>query len=585
MTNRTLRSGTYTLGLLGTLSLAAAISGASCSDPAPPSNASSSSSGAAGAGGTGGMGSTSGSTSGSGGSGGSIVMGCPCTDLPEKPIFQDGLTAEVGTAFDAAMDMPAGPCISEPASDAMVPRNWSPLLIEWVAPIDQNVFQVRVEVDNQVNPLVVYTNKPTYTIPSGMWKSLTNNSAGHDLKITVRGARIENGAITAGPFLSETTILHIAPIDAPGSIVYWAYEPVTKGTFFRGFTVGDETPKEVLTPEKAGTNAGGKVTGCISCHTSSPDGKIMFYSSDDPPATYRSIDARLVKDQTKPTSDMISDAAWALLGRHRQLAPIVSPAHWSANDAVVISVYAVDPSPFQDLIWTDLHAVDSNGWGKIPRINDGRNPTSATWSHDGKDIAYVSSKGGHEGVIAETVPGDATMDIYVVPYNDRQGGVSLPLPGASDPVKREFYPIYSPDDVFLAFNRSDTAPTSYDQATAEVFLIPRAGGEPTRLKANDPPACTGLKSPGITNSWSRWAPQAPTFGGLRYYWLVFSSKRRAASGYKAQLYMAAITTKFENGMEVVVGDYPAVYFGPQNANESNHTPVWDNFVVDQIIPK
>ena len=112
--------------------------------------------------------------------------------------------------------------------------------------------------------------------------------------------------------------------------------------------------------------------------------------------------------------------------------------------------------------------------------------------------------------------------------------------------------------------------------------MPRAGGVATRLKANDPPVCTGLKSPGIANSWSRWAPQAPLYGGLRYYWLVYSSKRRVAAALRPQLYIAAITTKIENGQETIVADYPGVYVGSQEANESNHTPVWDYFVVDQI---
>lgn len=491
--------------------------------------------------------------------------------------------AEVATVFEnAGPPTPNSVCISEPASDAMVPRNWTPLFIEFSPMIGQNVYEIKLEVDNQVNPLIVYTTKYQYKMPQVMWTNLANNSAGHDVKITVRTIKYENGMITAGPFISEPTILHIAPIGAPGSVVYWAYEPVTKATAFRGFTVGDPDTKVVLTPETAGINAGGKQTGCVSCHTSSPDGKIMFYSSDDPPGFYRSVDARMVKDNLKPTADLVSDAAFSLLGRHRQLAPIFSPAHYATDDAVVITNYVVDPSIKYDLIWTDLHAADANGWGVIARNGDPRNPTSASWSHDGKDIAYVSSAGGHEGVIAEVTGQDQTMDIYVVPYNNRLGGDAKPLPGASDPQKREFYPIYSPDDTFVAFNRSDTAVSSYDQASAEIFLVPRAGGAPTRLKANDPPVCTGLKSPGIANSWSRWAPQAPSFEGTRYYWLVYSSKRRVAAALRPQLYISAILTKKVNGAEAVVAEYPGVYVGSQDAKESNHTPVWDYFVVDQI---
>ena len=582
MTKRHLHSGTFTLGLVATISVATALSGASCSDPSNPpssgSSSSSSSSGTAGGGG-GGEGGSSGGNVGGGGEGG---FNPGATTFPAEPIFEDNLAPGIATQFNKNPGMPTGgPCVSEPPTDAMVPTNWTPVFVEWNAPVDQNVFEVKFEVDNQANALVVYTMQTRYTMPALMWKGLTINSAGHDLKITVRGAKLDAGMITAGPFTSEITTLHIAPIAAPGSVVYWAYEPVTKATSFRGFTIGDPDTKVVLTPATAGTNAGNKKTGCISCHASSPDGKIMFYSSDDVPGFYRSIDARLVTGG-KPTSDMISDAAFALLGRHRQLAPILSPAHYSANDAVVITAYVVDPSINYELIWTDLHATDANGWGIIARNGDPRNPSSAAWRNDGTEIAYVSSAGGQQGVIAETTGQDPTMDIYTVPYNNRMGGDATPLPGASTTQYREFYPVYSPDDTFIAFNRTDTGKSSYDQAAAEVMLVPGKGGDATRLRANDPPACTGLKSPGLTNSWLRWAPQAAPHNGLKYYWLVFSSKRRVAAGLRPQLYVAAIVTKMEGGQEVIHAEYPAVYVASQNPLESNHTPEWDYFVVDQI---
>jgi hypothetical protein len=50
----------------------------------------------------------------------------------------------------------------------------------------------------------------------------------------------------------------------------------------------------------------------------------------------------------------------------------------------------------------------------------------------------------------------------------------------------------------------------YDQPLGEVFILPAAGGTATRLAANDPPACTGKTSPGMTNSWPKWSPQAVT---------------------------------------------------------------------------
>ena len=60
---------------------------------------------------------------------------------------------------------------------------------------------------------------------------------------------------------------------------------------------------------------------------------------------------------------------------------------------------------------------------------------------------------------------------------------------------------------------------------------------PARVTANDPPACLGTPSPGITNSWAKWSPQVLSLCGNTYYFFVFSSTRDPmAAG--PQLYVA-----------------------------------------------
>ncbi len=185
------------------------------------------------------------------------------------------------------------------------------------------------------------------------------------------------------------------------------------------------------------------------------------------------------------------------------------------------------------------------------------------------------------------------MDIYTVPYNGHAGGAATPLPGASDPTYHEFYPVYSPNDTLLAFNRtastcsygpapSQQCGSSYNQVAAELFIVPGGGGSAQRLRANDPPVCTTLTSPGLTNAWPRWAPQAQTFGEYNYYWIVFSSKRRPATGLNPQLYVAAVVTKGTGASETIYADYPAVYVLSQDPTQNNHTPAWDNFNVQGI---
>jgi hypothetical protein len=109
-----------------------------------------------------------------------------------------------------------------------------------------------------------------------------------------------------------------------------------------------------------------------------------------------------------------------------------------------------------------------------------------------------------------------------------------------------------------------------------VFVIPASGGTPTRIAANDPIACSNEKSPGVTNSWPKWAPKAVTAGDRAFYWLTFSSSR---SGGMPQLYVTAVVVQGDK-----ITTYPALYLWNQPSDEANHTPAWDVFELPQSPP-
>ncbi len=196
---------------------------------------------------------------------------------------------------------------------------------------------------------------------------------------------------------------------------------------------------------------------------------------------------------------------------------------------------------------------------------------SPSWSHDGTTIAYVSTNANQDGRLA-----DGEADVYLVPYANRAGGTAMPLPGAADPGPREYYPTWSPDDAIIAFDKASSG-SMYNNSLAEVYVIPAAGSAagPTRLAANDPPACTNQMSPGVTNSWPKWAPSVGTAsGGRTFYWLVFSSTRDPYSAAGPQLYVTGLVT--QGGQTKT---YAALYLWNQPEMEHNHTPAWDNFEI------
>ncbi|GAC1580660.1 MAG: hypothetical protein NVS3B20_26530 [Polyangiales bacterium] len=331
----------------------------------------------------------------------------------------------------------------------------------------------------------------------------------------------------------------------------------------KGFKIGDEGVQDVIRPAKVGST-------CVACHSSTPDGKYVGFISRDAPETVggllndrfdlRAIDGSL----SKPS--FLTPAAQKLLGRHTQEAPVFSKAHWSNGDHIALSVYIPIRNDRSDIIWTDLEATtdaEGIGWGVLAR-GDLQAPALPQFSHDGNTVAYFTGP-----IVTDGSTAPSGSDVFTVPYNNRKGGIAARLPGASDPALSEFFPTFSPDDKYLAFNRVGAIETSYTNSKSEVFVIPSAGGIATRLKANDPPACLGRASPGLMNSWSRWAPEVKSTGGRDYYFLVFSSTRNAASA-GPQLYVAPVIVS-----GTVITSYPALYLWNQPELEHNHTPAWD----------
>lgn len=500
-------------------------------------------------------------------------------DFPATPEIQAGVSPGAPALFAQADEVDGGtpgPCLVEPALGALFPTNWTPPLFEWSGAGTTNVFELRFHIRNQAQDLVVYTAGTSYVLPEALWASVASHSAGEAVELTFRAAFVSQGALTAGPVTWAKGEVFVAPVAAPGSIVYWSliYDAGTTDSALKGFTVGAKNVVEVLSPQRMGEQ-----TVCIGCHTSSPDGLWAFTSRFQANAFGFNVDARAVDGtQAKADAGSVTAYAFSLLTRQNQTLPTFSPAHYSPQDAVVVTVLkSAATHDRYELVWTDLHAT-SGGWGMLARIGDAKMAATPSFSRDGTRIVYTSSDGVYDGRTAVQ-----PTDVYVIPYNDRDGGAATPLPGASDPAVHEYYPVFSPNDVLIAYNRAplrdpNNMPSeTYNADNAEVFVIPAEGGTGVRLPANDPPACAAKHSPGVTNSWPRWSPEVEVVGDRRFYWLVFSSKRK---GPRPQLYVAAVVTRIVNGKEVLLKGYPAIYVTSQEKAEGNHTPAWDVFQIE-----
>jgi hypothetical protein len=221
-------------------------------------------------------------------------------------------------------------------------------------------------------------------------------------------------------------------------------------------------------------------------------------------------------------------------------------------------------------------------------------------------IAYASTNlGTKDGRMDCSVPPGTvcTSDIELVPYTPLagrpggMGGTASKLAGASDAAYNEYYPAWSPDDRFVAFNRVPAATSMYNEPQADVYVVAYnkgAGGTPQRLTANDPVACTGATPHSVQNTWPKWAPnpldpstQKPVpqvdDAGNTYYWITFSSIRSPTAPMdpmnknkrKQQIYVSGLVVAPDG----TVTSYAPIYLWNQDFTVNNLIPAWGEFSI------
>lgn len=499
-------------------------------------------------------------------------------DLPGV-VIEDGAPRGAAKLFAKASGDAAAPCLVEPEPGTLFPKNWLPPRFSWIAGAGANLFELHVTVDNQAKDLVVYTTATSWTMPKDVWDALREHSADVPMTVAVRGARYEGGRlhdVTA----TNGGDLRIAPVDAPGSIVFWSIGSAEQ-SLLKGFTVGEPGVVDVLRGDSVPAKGQGART-CIGCHTSTPDGKYVAVAWEGAGGSATGVDiARIERGTTAgPAPDYVTATATATLAEGYPMLSTFSRARWAPGDRLMLT----NDGP--DLVWVDLEAkAPASARGVLGKVGDPNlRRLGPTWSRDGGAIVYMSGTLGENPF--ELV---GPSDLYVMPFADKAGATAAspaePLRGASDPSRAEYYPALSPDDAWVAFTALPDNGSLYDNPKAEIFLVPRAGGERVRLEANDPPSCQPKRSPGLTNSWPKWAPEVKEHEGRRYYFIVFSSRRHRLTE-RPQLYVAPVQVDASGG----VTTFPAVYLRNQESvpdwkQWGNHTPAWDVFAIEPVIVK
>lgn len=387
----------------------------------------------------------------------------------------------------------------------------------------------------------------------------------------------------------------------------------------------------------------------ISHPTLTPDAESLVFMDDYP---YPSAVASLTASSVGSVPSYIGHGAAGMLRMPWLGTPSLSAAHWASSDRVLVSSYGTtfmsgtlrtkawnalptytgvdgatedDEIKWHQLAWFDLEAsfdidfdaatlgygapqdamnaavakAKGKSWGLIATGDTGLSDVSPSFNAAGDTIAYVATD---SSPFSEPDTLSKTADVRTVPYNQRAGGTSQPLLGASDSNYWEYEPTFSPDGKFVAFTRAPlTGPDGpFRNRLGEITLVPAKGGTPTPLAANEPNACAGDALPlALLNGSPAWAPDVVHSHGRTYYFLVFTSARNYGDEFSTpfqiggtdysgalesstQLYLATIVVDDQSG---AVETFPAVYLWNQNrvadtdgsgvgTSHANLTPVW-----------
>ncbi len=460
-----------------------------------------------------------------------------------------------------------GLAVVYPPSEAMVPVDFSPITLQWTySGAAPTVFVVRLETEEAQLDVVGDPQKwakgPGYavTLPKWIWLKLFQFPDHPDWTLRVLAATVQGGKATT-VLTSKPQTLHTSAMPAGGAIYYW-------NTQLQGVRVLEQGKPPVTVATGAGM--------CAGCHSVSPDGSTVAVSHMMG-SGMTSMSMTLVNAKTGVTPGWLNPKAATTLASSFTIAAAFSPAYFS--DAVKWLVVPTSNSPGMMPAPAKLMAVDLLGGKAKVLVKGGDLGQQAfpTWSPDGSTVVYASAKDVGNGFSASQ-----PTKLYAVPFNGGEGDVAGPLSGADDDNVFQYYPAFTIDGQYVAYNRVDlNAPAcpasagggpssggegTYDNCNAELWILPASGGAPIRLdlanQSNEP----------LTNSW-------PTFGNVpgSLYWMAFSSKRNygflhTGAPPSPQIYVVAIDPKkLAAGQD---GSYAALWLPGQDATSGNHIARW-----------
>ena len=511
---------------------------------------------------------------------------CAQANLTVKVTILDAgseATSGVGAVVAATKvtDSPTAFSFLYPPDNAMAAKDFAPITVQfqYQAAMGANAMNIRFDSDFAQIDIAggnTWKQPKGYAVPisAATWQLLFAFPQVKSWSVRLMAASTNGKVIAGGPVQSDARTFHVSQQKAGGAVYYWN----TSLMAVRVLEQGKLSAVTIPTP-------GGL---CAGCHSISPDGSTVAVSFMAQGMSTMSMALFTAKSGNVPK--WLHANAKTKLAASFTISAAFSKAYFGPNDKRLVVPSSQSPFPLPappKLLAIDLLKGTST---ELVKGGDLGQQGFPTWSPDGNLVVYASAKDVGQGFAA-----NQPTALYSVPFNNGQGGQATAITGANDAGIYQFYPTFTIDGQWIAYNRATkTAATcpqnananpnggpgnadsgTYDNCDADLWIIKPNGGKAIRLDL-----ANGQAGPGLTNSW-------PTFGSVGtvgpggMYWMAFSSRRdygflHTATGPTSpatpQIWIAAIDpVALAQGKD---GSFAALWLPGQDMSAGCHIARW-----------
>jgi hypothetical protein len=444
--------------------------------------------------------------------------------------------------------------ISYPFNHALFPPEFPAPTFEWQSKIaNPAMWEVALITRNKKYVLNLITKEPKWTPAASAWDSIKKLSDNDNIyfRVTRMGTKIHSRQVTfriSRDSVNAPVMYRQMPL--PSALA----EKKLDSMSFMLINFGSTKPPHAAMK-------GFPV--CGNCHSFTADGGTIALDLDAGLRDKGGYFISPIRDTVLFNIDNFR--SWTRIEKRRtfglfsKISPDGRYVVTTVKDRVVFLNYPFDS--YQHFVYSQLFfpvnghlAVYDRRTGELKEL-PGANleeyvQSNPVWTPDGKNIIFSRADAlPRDSDEYEIVIKDKDLinqyverkklvkfNLCMIPFNEGNGGKAVPVKGASDNGKSNYFPAVSPDGKWLVFCRAESFMLLMPDS--RLYIVPVEGGRARELRSNF----------SSLNSWHSWSPNSK--------WIVFASK---GLGAYTDMFLTHIDNEGNASIPVLVDKARAYY--------------------------